>query len=263
MASATIASATASAATSTGTSGSATAASATASATIASATASSATASAASAVARISATASSTAAASSDDSPSTADGRCFWPSITPSAMTRAIRSFERMASSLPGIARSTSSGSQFVSTRPISGMWRRLASRTASCSALRSITKIALGSFCMFATPDRFVSSLSSSCRRTRRSLAGSSSSWPSASRRRRSWSRLMRSVIVRKLVSRPPSQRWFTYGMPERSAWVLIASRACFFVPTKRTVPPLAAMSRTISCASLARTTVFCRSIT
>ena len=29
-----------------------------------------------------------------------------------------------------------------------------------------------------------------------------------------------MRSEIVRQFVSRPPSQRWFTYGMPTRLAF-------------------------------------------
>ena len=45
--------------------------------------------------------------------------------------------------------------------------------------------------------------------------------------------------VIVPKFVSSPPSQRWLTYGMPDASADSLIASRACFFVPTNSTVPP------------------------
>ena len=48
-----------------------------------------------------------------------------------------------------------------------------------------------------------------------------------------------MRLEIVWKLVSRPPSQRWLTYGMPDFSAASLTASRACFFVPTNRIVPP------------------------
>ena len=46
-------------------------------------------------------------------------------------------------------------------------------------------------------------------------------------------------SEIVRQFVSRPPSQRWFTYGMPTRFACSSIASCACFFVPTKSIVPP------------------------
>ena len=48
-----------------------------------------------------------------------------------------------------------------------------------------------------------------------------------------------MRWLMVWKFVSRPPSQRWLTYGMPAASATSLTASRACFLVPTKRTIPP------------------------
>ena len=48
-----------------------------------------------------------------------------------------------------------------------------------------------------------------------------------------------MRSEIVRQFVSRPPSQRWLTYGMPTRFASLATASCACFFVPTNSTVPP------------------------
>ena len=47
-----------------------------------------------------------------------------------------------------------------------------------------------------------------------------------------------MRSEIVRQFVSRPPSQRWLTYGMPTRFACSSTASCACFFVPTNRIVP-------------------------
>ncbi|CPB13552.1 Uncharacterised protein [Mycobacterium tuberculosis] len=36
-----------------------------------------------------------------------------------------------------------------------------------------------------------------------------------------------------------PPSQRWFTYGMPTRVASAATDSCACFFVPTKSTDPP------------------------
>ena len=61
----------------------------------------------------------------------------------------------------------------------------------------------------------------------------------------RSSCSRWMRSEIVRQFVSRPPSQRWFTYGIPTRAASPAIASCACFFVPTKRTEPPRSAMAR------------------
>ena len=54
-----------------------------------------------------------------------------------------------------------------------------------------------------------------------------------------------MRSEIVRQFVSRPPSQRLLTYGMPTRAACSATAFCACFFVPTKSTVPPRSAMFR------------------
>ena len=48
---------------------------------------------------------------------------------------------------------------------------------------------------------------------------------------------------MVLKFVSMPPSQRWFTYGMPQRAASFWIASRAERLVPTNSTVPPSAMM--------------------
>ena len=72
-----------------------------------------------------------------------------------------------------------------------------------------------------------------------------------------------MRWLIVWKFVSRPPSQRWLTYGMPDFSAASLTASRACFFVPTNSTVPPLWATPEANSCASRSSRSVFRRSMT
>ena len=57
-----------------------------------------------------------------------------------------------------------------------------------------------------------------------------------------------MRLRMVWKLVSVPPSQRMLTQGIEARAASVAMISCACFLVPTKRTEPPLAATSRTIS---------------
>ena len=56
---------------------------------------------------------------------------------------------------------------------------------------------------------------------------------------------RSMRADIVRQFVSRPPSQRWLTYGMPTRVASSAIESIACFLVPTNSIVPPRLARSR------------------
>ena len=71
-----------------------------------------------------------------------------------------------------------------------------------------------------------------------------------------------MRPLIVWKFVSRPPSQRWFTYGMFARSAPSLMASRACFLVPTKRILPPRPASSPANSWAVSISFSVFCRSM-
>ena len=71
-----------------------------------------------------------------------------------------------------------------------------------------------------------------------------------------------MRADIVLKLVSRPPSHRWLTYGMPHFSAHSLTASRACFLVPTNRTAPPLLATSAANRRASASRCSVCSRSM-
>ena len=110
----------------------------------------------------------------------------------------------------------------------------------------------------MSATPPRFASSFSSSPAMEMRSFAGSSSSWPSSRSRRISCSRSIRSDIVRQLVSSPPSQRWFTYGMPTRFASVSTASWACFLVPTNSTVPFRSARLRT-NCAASSRRSLVC----
>ena len=70
------------------------------------------------------------------------------------------------------------------------------------------------------------------------RSFDGSRSSCPSVFRRRSSCRCSIRSESVRQFVSSPPSQRLLTYGMPTRFACSATASCACFFVPTKSTVP-------------------------
>ncbi len=54
-----------------------------------------------------------------------------------------------------------------------------------------------------------------------------------------------MRSEIVRQFVSRPPSQRLLTYGIPTRAASPATASCACFLVPTNSTDPPRSAIAR------------------
>ena len=46
---------------------------------------------------------------------------------------------------------------------------------------------------------------------------------------------------MVLKLVSMPPSQRWFTKGISQRRASFSTASRAERLVPTNSTLPPSA----------------------
>src|SRR5262249_23532522 len=97
---------------------------------------------------------SSVVAASSSGSAVSSAGVTFaFPASTPSATPLVTRLQARMASSLPGITKSASSGSAFVSTSPITGMPSRRASRTASCSFFRSMTKTASGWRFMSATP--------------------------------------------------------------------------------------------------------------
>ena len=71
--------------------------------------------------------------------------RAIRPSATASATTRVSRATERIASSLPGIGKSTSSGSQLVSRMPMIGMRSLRASSTARCSFLVSTIQTADG----------------------------------------------------------------------------------------------------------------------
>ena len=66
----------------------------------------------------------------------------------------------------------------------------------------------------------------------------------------------------VWKFVSRPPSQRSLTYGWPTRVACSASTSCACFFVPTKSTVPPWATVSLTKSYARSMYASDCCRSM-
>ena len=90
--------------------------------------------------------------------------------------------------------------------------------------------------------------------------LGGLLTNWRTMSSRRRriSCSRSIRSDIVRQFVSSPPSHRWLTYGMFTRFASPSTASCACFFVPTKRTVPFRSARFRT-NCAASSRRSLVC----
>ena len=139
----------------------------------------------------------------------------------------------------------TSSGSQLVSRIAITGMPSLRASLTAMCSFLVSTTQIALGTRVMCRIPPSERSSLSRSRLRCSSSFlvrvepATSSKSTSSSS-----LSRCSRLNTVPKLVSMPPSQRWFTNGIPTLRACSAMASCACFLVPTYRIVPPWATVS-------------------
>ena len=128
----------------------------------------------------------------------------------PAAVT--ISSIERMLSSLPGIGRSTTSGSQSVSISATVAMPSLRASLTAFFSFFGSIDHQALGQAVHRADAVQVAdtscgtrgsaptASSSSTCRSLRvLRMSSSSSSRPSRLR------------IVRKLVSVPPSQRSLT----------------------------------------------------
>ena len=88
-------------------------------------------------------------------------------------MTRATSVTERMASSLPGMTKSTSSGSQFVSTIAITGMPSLRASVTAMCSFFVSMMNTASGTRSRSWMPERLRSSFSRSRRRRIASFFG------------------------------------------------------------------------------------------
>src|SRR6266508_309004 len=161
------------------------------------------------------------------------------PSASASAIRRVTSETDRIASSLPGITKSTSSGSQFVSTIAITEMPSLRASLTAMCSFFVSITKIASGSRSRLCMPPRLRSSFSFSCRRRIASRLGRKSNAPVRSISRSSRSRRRRRETVWKFVSIPPSQRVVTNGIPTRTAWSEMTSCACFLVPTNKITPP------------------------
>ena len=91
----------------------------------------------------------------------------------------------------------------------------------------------------MSLMPPRLRSSLSISRRSIVPSFLPRLSSEPLAFISVRSARRLIDWRTVLKLVSMPPSQRWFTNGMPARTASFWMGSRAERLVPTNSTVPP------------------------
>ena len=103
------------------------------------------------------------------------------------------------------------SGLQSVSTTATTGMPSLLASVTAMCSRTVSSTKIASGRRSISWMPLRLRSSFSSSRPSMRASFLGMASNSPESRMRWYSCILETRLEIVWKLVSMPPSQRWFT----------------------------------------------------
>ena len=141
-------------------------------------------------------------------------GRCWAmnrPSVTASATTRHSSAPERIASSFPGITWVITSGSQLVSTTATTGRPSLLASVTAMCSFLVSMTKMASGSRSSPRMPPRLRWSFSSSRVWRRASFLGMASKSPAFSMASNSFIRLTRVETVWKLVSMPPSHRSLT----------------------------------------------------
>ncbi len=106
-----------------------------------------------------------------------------------------------------------------MSTTATTGTPSLLASVTAMCSFLVSITKMASGSRVMLRMPPRLRWSFSSSRLMMSASFFGMASKSPAACMRSYSVIFLTRALMVAKLVSIPPSQRSLMYGMPHRCA--------------------------------------------
>ena len=109
-----------------------------------------------------------------------------------------------------------------------------------------SMTKSAAGSDPMFLRPPRYFSKRSRSFSRRETSFFVMDMYVPS-SFIRSSWRMRSRPVLmVRKLVSVPPSQRLTTKKLPERTASSRTISWAWRLVPTIRMWPPRATVSTT-----------------
>ena len=121
-----------------------------------------------------------------------------------------------------------------------------IASDSDEVKALQSTIKTAEGSCSIVLIPPRFFSRSAISLKSFATSFFGKRSKVPSSFICSRLLSLAILFFIVLKFVSIPPGQRAFTKYMPDLRASSLIASAACFFVPTNKTVPPSAERSRT-----------------
>ncbi len=149
-----------------------------------------------------------------------------------------------------------------MSTIPITGIPNVLASLTAIFSWPTSIINKASGRERISLIPPRPFSSFSSSRVIISASFLPPRLIVPSACIFSISCKRRTDCLIVLKLVSMPPSQRWSTKGILQRCASSLIAFCAARFVPTNIILPPLAAIEPAKFNTSLNMGSVFSRFI-
>ena len=149
-----------------------------------------------------------------------------------------------------------------MSTIPKTGIPRRLASLTAMCSFITSITKSAEGRRVRSAIEPRFFSSLARWRLICRISRLERLENVPSAISLSMLDIFLTALRIVGKLVSIPPGQRSITYGIFTDVAFSATISLACFLVATNKTFLPLLAIAFKASAASSIFTTVLLRSM-
>ena len=156
-----------------------------------------------------------------------------------------------MASSLPGITISIPSGSEFVSTRAITGMPIFFASKTAIFSYFTSITNIASGRPFMSLMPPTLASNFVYSFWISTASFLISFSILPEEIISSISCNLLMEPLIVFQLVKVPPNHLLLTYGNPIAEASSFMVLLADLFVPTKSTLLPFEQISSTFDAAA------------
>ncbi len=177
-------------------------------------------------------------------------------------MSSVIRLIDFEASSLAGITKSITVGSEFVSTIPITGIFSLRASLTAMYSFETSTIKSAAGSRVKSLIEPRSFSSFALwrlTCRRSRFDMLANV---PSVAILSIVAIFLMALRTVGKLVSIPPDQRSVTYGIPVAFTLSDTISFACFFVATNRIFLPDFAMLCRASAASSTFATVLWRSM-
>ena len=153
-------------------------------------------------------------------------------------------------------------GSELVSTSPITGMPRRLASDTAISSFFVSTTKTAAGKSFTSSIPSKFRFMRLIWRRIAASSLPGSFSSSPSWSILRNLRYFASELLMVVKLVSPPPIQRFTQKGIWQEVAASRMISWACFLVPIKSMSLPEETTSSILEYALSRSLWVFSKSI-